>query len=31
LYRLMNYGEAFNQARFLDNLKGLPDLPDADM
>lgn len=30
LFRLMNHGEAFNRKRFLDNLKGLPDLPDPD-
>ncbi|PKP47721.1 MAG: hypothetical protein CVT94_10435 [Bacteroidetes bacterium HGW-Bacteroidetes-11] len=31
LFRLMRYGEAFNLKRYLDNLKGLPDLPDADI
>lgn len=31
LFRLMNHGEAFNRERFLENLNGLPDLPDADM
>lgn len=31
LYRLMQFGEAFNQDRYVDNLRGLPDLPDADM
>lgn len=31
LFRLMKYGEAFNQKRFIENLNGLPDLPDADM
>ena len=30
LFRLMRYGEAFNNARFIGNLQGLPDLPDAD-
>lgn len=31
LFRLMKFGEAFNIKRYLDNLNGLPDLPDADM
>lgn len=31
LFRLMRYGEAFNLKRYLDNLNGLPDLPDADI
>lgn len=31
LFRLINFGEAFNQQRYLENLQGLPDLPDADM
>lgn len=30
LFRLMRYGEAFNHSRFIGNLQGLPDLPDAD-
>lgn len=28
LFRLMRFGEAFNHARFIGNLHGLPDLPD---
>lgn len=30
LFRLMRFGEAFNHARFIGNLHGLPDLPDID-
>lgn len=30
LYNLMRYAEPFNKHRFLQNLKHLPDLPDAD-
>lgn len=29
LFKLMDYGEAFNHQRFLDNLQSLPDLPDT--
>ena len=29
LFRLMRYGEAFNHARFIGNLQGLPDLPNT--
>ncbi|MBW6491081.1 MAG: hypothetical protein K0B15_07800 [Lentimicrobium sp.] len=31
IFRLINFGEAFNQQRYLENLQGLPDLPDAEM
>ncbi len=30
IFRLMRYGEAFNHARYIGNLHGLPDLPDID-
>jgi len=30
LFRLMRFGEAFNHARYIGNLHGLPDLPDID-
>jgi len=30
LYRLMRFGEPFNQVRFVSNLNQLPDLPDAE-
>lgn len=31
IFRLMRYGEAFNNSRFINNLCALPDLPDADL
>ncbi|MFH1120643.1 MAG: hypothetical protein V1775_12545 [Bacteroidota bacterium] len=30
IFRLMRFGEAFNHARYIGNLHGLPDLPDID-
>jgi len=30
IFRLMRFGEAFNHARYIGNLRGLPDLPDID-
>lgn len=30
LYRLMRFGEPFNQVRFVSNLNQLPDLPDTE-